>query len=170
MEQTKDKTFLQTFLSVGTESCINSYVEHKHLRDKVKAVVENGANFNTVVAMYKHYGFDLINLNRFKIAVGFITIILESLIVIYLNKLPIFHENNSISFLVALIIIILPFALSMKLGSLQCKLLLNEFKKIDEINASEDLMEQEKNLRILQEKERKERLEKDKLACNLYLK
>lgn len=156
MEQTKDKTFLQTFLSVGTESCIKSYVEDKHLRNKARAVVENGADFNTVLAMYKHYGFNLLDLNRFKISVGFITMILESLIVIYLNKLPLFHENNSISFFVALIIIVLPFALAWKLGSLQCKLLLSEFKKIDEA-------ENEINIK-------NENFRKAQAACNLYLK
>ena len=88
MEQTKDKTFLQIFLSVGTESCINSYIEHKHLRNKAKAVVKNGAHFDSVVQMTRYDNFDLLNLNSFKIAIGFITIILESLLVIYLNKLP----------------------------------------------------------------------------------
>lgn len=162
-----NKTFLQKILTIGMKSCINSYVEHKHKRDKARTVLEEGAGLDAVVHLAKFHEINLMNLNRFKASIFLITLVLDILLVVYLSKLPLFQNYELSTIFTALIIMFLPFALSMKLGGLQCKLLLNEFRKIDEISAIEDLMEEERNLKILQEKEE---LKRNKTACNLYLK
>ena len=84
-----------------------------------------------------------------------------------LNELNIIIDSKISHIIIALVVLFLPIIVALKFKKLQCDYLLNEFRKIDEITANEDLIEHERNSKILQEAER---LKKDKAACNLFLK
>lgn len=155
----ENKTFLQKILSIGMKSCINSYIENKHERDKARTVLEKGANIGVIADMRNYSNIDLFNLNRCLLAVSTIIIILE-LVIFNLTSI-------NLTLIVGFILGILPITIPLKFSDLQTRFLLNEFRKIDEISRIEDLEELQNKMKILQEKER---LEKDKLACNLYLK
>lgn len=162
-----DKTFLQKILSSGMKSCINSYIENKHERDRARRVLEKGADINAIAYISRNSKVDLLNINRWFVFVAVITLIVEIFLLPNLNELNIIIDSKISHIIIALVVLFLPIIVALKFKKLQCDYLLNEFRKIDEITANEDLIEHERNSKILQEAER---LKKDKAACNLFLK
>lgn len=167
----ENKTLLQKILSIGMKSCVDSYIKNKYERDKARTILEKGANASEIVNMRRYSNINLFNLNKCLAVVFFIVVLIDVLIVLYLNKLHLFQDIELRKNIAAIIIVdfavVLTMAIPMAFGKLQSEFLLNEFRKIDEISRIEDLEELQNKMKILDEKER---LGKDKLACNLYFK
>ena len=164
----ENKTFLQKILRIGMKRCVDTYIENKIEREKARAVLEKGAPFGVIAEMRNYSNIDLFNLNRCLAAVALITLMINFLLFIpYLDSFSLFHNNVLSASIVAFIIMFSSIVIPLKFGDLQTKFLLNEFRKIDEITRIEELEELKNKMKIFNEKEK---LKKEKLACNLYFK
>lgn len=147
------KSFFEKITSFGMGHCLKSYKEKKQDRDRARKVLENGGDFITIDRYFNGEGrlIDLRSKNIVFFLVFLIAFITTFYTVIYL------YDLLSINKIFAVIIVLgSPMIASSLFGKLQCRFLLNEFTKIDEIDALEDKRLREKKQKIA--------------ACNLYLK
>lgn len=158
----ENKSIWQKVVSFGMETCIKSYKEKKHARISAMRIIQRGASIFIIRDYVNRENIDLFNLNRVKFLIGFLVFTILAYTLGFL-----WHPNPINKFVSVVIIIISPIILANWFTQQQCKYLINEFSKIDEIDDLEDIKIKENNQRVLQEQEQ---LKQKIAACNLYMK